>query len=281
MGKVRVFSEKVLSARCHSARFGARLALVGALALGCSAFDNSATPSHALGSVGGTQEQGGSPSNGGSSTSANGGGGGSAGASTQASGSSGSAGGSGDSGGSSNGATSNGGTNNGGASGGTSSAGANSGGANAGSAGSSNGSCSDHPLTPESMWIATASSSGGTDVPAQAIDGNADTRWTSGKDQAGDEWFQLDFGKDVTIKTVTLRLGKNTGDYPRTYQTRLTDTANNTSATPQVTGSGMDSVDTVMTFSSPTTGRYLLITQGGTTTGIWWSIAEFAIACGG
>lgn len=276
MGKVRVFSDKFVICGL----------LLGAF--GCSAFDNSATPSHALGAGGDTQADGGASNNGGAGgpgdggRNANGGGGASTngGASAQA-GASGSSNANGGGGASNDGGASSAGANAGGTNaGGSHSAGSSSGGASAGTAGTSNGSCADHPLTPETMWIATASNSGGTDVPAQAIDGNADTRWTSGKDQSGDEWFQLDFGKSVTIDTVTLRLGKSTGDYPRSYQMRLTDTSNNLSAAAQVSGSGMDSVDTVMKLQAPTTGRYLLITQGGTTTGIWWSIAEFAITCG-
>jgi hypothetical protein len=44
-------------------------------------------------------------------------------------------------------------------------------------------------------------------------------------------------------------------------------------------GSGANGVDTVMSFSAPTTGRYLLITQGGTATGLWWSVAEISVEC--
>jgi beta-glucosidase len=155
------------------------------------------------------------------------------------------------------------------------------GGSAAGASGTGNGMCSAHPLTAMSAWTATASSSGGADVPAQAIDGDLATRWSSGKDQAGDEWFQLDFSADVTITKVTLKLGSNATDYPRAYKTRLTDTANNLSAPALLMGNGQNGVDTVMTFSAPTTGRYLLITQGGMVTGLWWSIAEISVECSG
>jgi F5/8 type C domain len=150
-----------------------------------------------------------------------------------------------------------------------------------GTGGTGNGMCSAHPLTATSKWTATASSSGGADLPAQAIDGDLTTRWSSGKDQAGDEWFQLDFGADATITKVTLKLGSNATDYPRSYKTRLTDTANNLSAPALLMGNGQNGVDTVMTFSAPTTGRYLLITQGGMVTGLWWSIAEISVECSG
>ncbi|HWZ91262.1 MAG TPA: discoidin domain-containing protein, partial [Polyangiaceae bacterium] len=130
-----------------------------------------------------------------------------------------------------------------------------------------------------STWTVTASNSSPADIPAHAIDGDLTTRWSSGKDQAGDEWLQLDFSADVTVTKVTLKLGTNTNDYPRTYKTRLTDTPNNLAATAQVMGNGQSGVDTAMTFSAPTTGRYLLITQGGTATGLWWSVAEISAEC--
>jgi hypothetical protein len=264
------------------------IALLGAAAscasgFACSAYDNSTTPGHALGSTGvgnpngqggsingtggagagGALTQGGSPGSGAGTTS------GIAGTTTS---------GQGGAGGANNGgatATGGGGSSHGGASGASGSPSA--GGASGGGAGSTM--CSAHPITAKSMWTVTASNSSAADIPAHAIDGDLMTRWSSGKDQAGDEWLQLDFGADVTLTKVTLELGSNANDYPRTYKTRLTDTANNLAATPQVMGSGAMGVDTAMAFPNPTTGRYLLITQGGTATGLWWSVAEFSVEC--
>jgi len=256
-------------------------ALLWACAFACSAYDNADTPGHALGSGGtsasaqggggATNAAGGTLAQGGS-TAALGGGGtfaqaGSAGTVGQA----GALSSSGGTGGSPIASAGSGGSNGGGGA---------TGGANGGvGGGAGNGMCSAHPLTAMSQWTVTASASSATDVPAHAIDGDLTTRWSSGKDQAGDEWLQVDFGADVTVKKVTLKLGSNTSDYPRSYKTRLTDSANDLAATPQVMGSGASATDTVMTFGAPTTGRYLLITQGGTATGLWWSVAEISVEC--
>jgi beta-glucosidase len=252
--------------------------------LACSAYDNTTTPGHAVGEGADSNDaQGGA---GGSPASAGAGAGGTlaqAGATTGIAGATGLAGsvaeagagvGGGGAGGNGGGSA---------AAGGAVALGGSSGavGAGGGAGGTGNGMCSAHPLTAMSAWTATASSSGGADVPAQAIDGDLTTRWSSGKDQAGDEWFQLDFSADVTITKVTLKLGSNATDYPRSYKTRLTDTANNLSAPALLMGNGQNGVDTVMTFSAPTTGRYLLITQGGMVTGLWWSIAEISVECSG
>jgi hypothetical protein len=42
---------------------------------------------------------------------------------------------------------------------------------------------------------------------------------------------------------------------------------------------GAASVDTVMTFPAGTTGRYVLISQKGSVTGLWWSVAEILVQC--
>jgi hypothetical protein len=264
---------------------GAFAWLTCASLLACSAYENTTTPGHAIGSTvpsnpngqggtqgdgaGGTLGQSGSTSSSSAGTSS-----GIAGSLSGVAGSSTIGQGGGASG--SSGAASPGGS---GGAGGNASGGNASSGAGGGSGGGGSATCSAHPLTPKSMWTVTASNSSAGDVPAHAIDGDLTTRWSSGKDQAGDEWLQLDFGADVTVTTVTLELGTNANDYPRTYKTRLTDTANNLAATPQLMGSGAAGVDTAMKFDAPTTGRYLLITQGGMATGLWWSVAEFSAQC--
>jgi hypothetical protein len=88
----------------------------------------------------------------------------------------------------------------------------------------------------------------------------------------------VDFGVEVTLKQVTLVLGSSMNDYPRSYETRFSDIAMNT-AGPLLSGAGMPSADTVMTFPAATTGRYLRIAQTGTTTSNYWSAAEIEVQC--
>jgi F5/8 type C domain len=198
----------------------AAVCVVSACAFACSAYDNADTPGHALGS-GGTSTgdpQGGDTSSGG--TLAQGGtsapSGGASGSTSGLAGSAGQAGtgvgggASGGVGGASGGSSGSGGS--GGSSGNSSAGSAGTGGGSSGAGGSGNGMCSAHPLTAMSKWTVTTSNSSATDVPAHAIDGDLTTRWSSGKDQAGDEWLQLDFSADVTVTKVTLKLGSNMSD---------------------------------------------------------------------
>jgi hypothetical protein len=138
--------------------------------------------------------------------------------------------------------------------------------------------CSDHPLTSKSTWTLSASSSDAGSPLANALDGNLATRWSTGVPQAND-WLQIDFGAVVALDTVTLALGNSPGDYPRAYQARVSDLPNNVAATPLVMGNGQQATDTMIDFTPPAVGRYLLISQTGIASATWWSVAELTVAC--
>jgi F5/8 type C domain len=164
--------------------------------------------------------------------------------------------------------------------GGSAMAGSSGAGGSGGTGGSGGGSpCAAHPLTPDASWTPTASSSENGGPPAHVIDGDLSNRWSTGKLQSNADWFQLDFGATVSIDKVTLVLGDNALDYPRAYAVRFSDTANDLNASVLLMGSGKSSTDTVLNFASPVTGQYLLITQSGTASSSFWSIAEIVVAC--
>jgi len=43
------------------------------------------------------------------------------------------------------------------------------------------------------IWVASSSTSG-SDDPDNALDGNLNTRWSTGTSQANGQWFQVDMG---------------------------------------------------------------------------------------
>lgn len=139
--------------------------------------------------------------------------------------------------------------------------------------------CSDHPLSAKSKWVVTASSSDGPAPPAQAVDGDLGTRWSTGKEQMGGEWLQIDFGAVVSLTRVTLVLGSSVNDYPRKYATRFSSSSQDTAAPVLASGMGAASTDTVMNFPKGSSGRYVLISQSGTAPALWWSVAEVLAAC--
>jgi hypothetical protein len=139
--------------------------------------------------------------------------------------------------------------------------------------------CAKNPIPAKSGWKVTASATRDIDPTTNACDGDLTTRWSSGEDQSGDEWLQLDFGAVVKLSKLTLMLGTSINDYPRKYATRFSNTSMNLAAPVLVSGMGAASTDTVMTFPAGSSGRYVLISQSGTASMLWWSIAEIQAEC--
>ena len=120
-------------------------------------------------------------------------------------------------------------------------------------------------------WVASASSSNPPDPPANAIDGNIGSRWSTGAYQVPGQWFQLDMGSTNILNATVLDCGGSTGDYPRSYQVFLSKDAANWGV-PVASGNGA----TVTTITFPAqAARYVRVTQTGSASANWWSIAEF------
>jgi hypothetical protein len=128
------------------------------------------------------------------------------------------------------------------------------------------------PMNPGlANWKATASSNGPGDVPANAFDGNASTRWSSGKTpQYGDEWYKLDLGSVLPLSQVWLTAAG--GDYPGAWELDLS--SDDQAYAPVGRGLGGDT--TKMLFQTQS-ARYLMIKQIGSGYAHWWSINELTI----
>jgi uncharacterized repeat protein (TIGR02543 family) len=130
-----------------------------------------------------------------------------------------------------------------------------------------------YPALPRTGWAASASSSASFDSPANAIDGNITTRWSTGASQANGQWFQVDMGSAQIFSQIVLDAGSSTGDYPRGYQVNVSNDGSNWGS-PVATGTG--SAVTTITFATQT-ARYIRVTQTGSASGIWWSMHEFNV----
>jgi uncharacterized repeat protein (TIGR02543 family) len=130
----------------------------------------------------------------------------------------------------------------------------------------------DYPVLPRSGWVASASSANGS--PANAIDGDIGTRWSTGANQTYGQWFQVDLGSVQTFNRIVMDAGSSSGDYPRGYQVNVSNDGS-TWGSPVATGTG--SAVTTVTFA-PQTARYIRVMQTGSVTGsVWWSIHEFNV----
>jgi glucosylceramidase len=136
-----------------------------------------------------------------------------------------------------------------------------------------------HPLqqVAPSGWTATANPSGPTnscctgDVAANAVDGDASTRYSTGEGQAPGQYLQVDFGKAIPARQVVFDTGASTGDYPRGYSVQTS--ADGTDwETVVADGQGTGQFTTVDLAGKPI--RYVRITLTTADPNDWWSVAD-------
>ena len=132
----------------------------------------------------------------------------------------------------------------------------------------------DYPVLPRTGWVASGSSTNGSDIPANAFDGNSGTRWATGAYQANGQWFQVDMGSAQTFNRIVMDAGSSTLDYPRGYRVNVSNDGLNWGSA-VATGSGSSAVTTVN--FAPQTARYIKVTQTGSSSVNWWGIAEFNV----
>ena len=123
------------------------------------------------------------------------------------------------------------------------------------------------------FWVASSSTTG-SDAPANALDGNLATRWSTGTSQVPGQWFQVDMGVPATFNKLVLNCVNSPSDYPRGYQVNVS--ADGVSwGSPVATGTGTSSITTI-TFV-PQAARFIRVTQTGSVSGLFWSIHEFNV----
>lgn len=130
------------------------------------------------------------------------------------------------------------------------------------------------PVLNNSGRTATASSTGTGTATANALDGDVNTRWTSGVAQAPGQWFTVNLGASTDVNKVLIDAGPTSaGDYPRGYE--LWGSQDNVNWTKYVSGLGTGRITTA-TLWTTTAVQYLKIVQTGTSSS-WWSIADLSV----
>jgi O-glycosyl hydrolase len=125
---------------------------------------------------------------------------------------------------------------------------------------------------PRTGWVATTSSTDPYgDVPANMLDGNAATRWSSGHGQTNGDWIQFDMGSAQTFTRIAMDSGPSTGDYARGYQVFV---SNDGSTWGSAVAAGTGNGPLIVAAFAPQTARFVRVVETGES-GSWWSIAEF------
>jgi hypothetical protein len=123
-------------------------------------------------------------------------------------------------------------------------------------------------------WTATASdTSPWGDVPANMLDGNSSTRWSSGTGQYRGLWIQVDMGSSQTFNKILLDSSGSSSDYVRKADVYVSSNGTSWTKVSSVTVDGQ----AVQLATFPTqTARYIKFTSTGST-GNWWSVHEFKV----
>jgi len=123
------------------------------------------------------------------------------------------------------------------------------------------------------IWVASSSTTG-SDQPGNALDGDLNTRWSTGTSQANGQWFQVDLGAANTFNKIVLNAVNSGNDYPRGYQVYVSNDGVNWGGI-IASGSGASGITTI-TFAAQA-ARYIRIVQSGSAPGTFWSIHEFNV----
>ncbi|MEQ4724647.1 glycoside hydrolase family 30 beta sandwich domain-containing protein [Nonomuraea sp. B19D2] len=129
-------------------------------------------------------------------------------------------------------------------------------------------------------WRATADPSGPAapcctgDVAANAVDGDASTRYSNGTGQAAGQYLQVDFGKPVPAREVVFDTGSSTGDHPRGY-TVTTSPDGVSWRTVVASRQGSGQFATVELSGTPI--RHIRIALTAAAPVNWWSVADVRV----
>ncbi|HMH45730.1 MAG TPA: discoidin domain-containing protein [Pyrinomonadaceae bacterium] len=124
-------------------------------------------------------------------------------------------------------------------------------------------------------WVATASVSGSESVPANALDGNALTSWSTGQPQASGQWFQVDLGSARSFSRIVM--DSAAGEFPGGYEVHVSNDGTNWGK-PIIIGAET-SQSIALNFPSQV-ARYIRLVQTGNAANRW-SLIEFNVYSGG
>lgn len=129
------------------------------------------------------------------------------------------------------------------------------------------------PALPRTGWTVTASDASQWDAPGNMLDGNSDTRYSSGTGQYDGLWIQVDMGQTQAFDKIVLDVGASVSDYARSADVHVS-----TDGTDWTKISSVADGQRVHLISFPMhTARYIKVVNTGNVARSWWSIAEFHV----
>ena len=119
----------------------------------------------------------------------------------------------------------------------------------------------------------TATASANDKDAAKAVDGNRKTGWSTVRAMKAGDWFQVDLGAEIAIRSVGLDTTESPKDYPKSFKLALSRDGKNWM-------SGQNTIpgdpDRLVTFPQPVKARYIRFEVAGADV-TPWSIYEVLV----
>lgn len=122
------------------------------------------------------------------------------------------------------------------------------------------------------QWTVTANRN--SDNAFLAIDGNDNTRWTTGQAQSAGQQFTIDLNSIQIFDRLILDSSDSSGDYPRNYEVEVSNNGSQWSTV--AAGTGTTNGLTVIDFADQN-ASHVRISQLGSASRNWWSIHELTL----
>ena len=120
-------------------------------------------------------------------------------------------------------------------------------------------------------WVASTNApSSSADAPANALDGDLTTRFSTNEDQAPGLYFEVDLGSAHTIDALEMSVPNSPTDYARGYDVEVSSTPTPGPPSPLARGRRRPR----SSVSRPKPARYVKVVLNTATTSFWWSIDE-------
>jgi hypothetical protein len=122
-------------------------------------------------------------------------------------------------------------------------------------------------------WVASTNApSKGADLPANALDGNFSTRFSTDEPEAPGLYFEVDLGSAQTFTELEMDVPNSTTDYARGYNVDVSDNGTAWSTVATCTGTGSPEI---VSFAAQTAQYVEVVLTSGNPSDYWWSIDEF------
>lgn len=109
--------------------------------------------------------------------------------------------------------------------------------------------------------------------PADAVNGDVWTGWSTGIPQEPGQWYAIDLGRAETFDVIRIENGWAPYDYLRAFEVYVSDDGQNWGE-PVAAGAGTPSITTI--HLAPQTSRHIKLVSRGSST-YWWSMFEIDV----